>query len=43
MSTCVPQELPNLHSMLRYGNVSLVADFNPRVASVLDQMRDVFR
>ncbi|KAK4327325.1 hypothetical protein Pmani_002198 [Petrolisthes manimaculis] len=37
------QELPNLHSMLRYGNVSLVADFNPRVASVLDQMRDIFR
>ncbi|XP_043232365.1 ADP-dependent glucokinase-like [Amphibalanus amphitrite] len=37
------QELPNLQSMLLYGNVSLVSDANPRVAGVLDQMRDVMR
>lgn len=36
------QELPNLYNMLRYGNVTLVSDFNPRVAVVLDQMRHVF-
>ena len=29
------QELPNLHSMLHYGNVSLVSDSNPRTAVVL--------
>ena len=29
------QELPNLWSMLRHKNVSLVSDSNPRVASVL--------
>ena len=37
------QELPNLHSMLQHGNVSLVSDANPRVATVLDQMREVMR
>ncbi|XP_042219499.1 ADP-dependent glucokinase-like [Homarus americanus] len=37
------QELPNLYSMVKYGNVSLVSDFNPRVAVVLDQMREVFQ
>ncbi|XP_037085596.1 ADP-dependent glucokinase-like [Pollicipes pollicipes] len=37
------QELPNLHSMVLYGNVSLVSDANPRVATVLDQMRTVMR
>lgn len=37
------QELPNLHSILRDGNVSYVSDSNPRIAFVLDQMRDVFR
>ncbi|KAG0717617.1 ADP-dependent glucokinase [Chionoecetes opilio] len=37
------QELPNLYNMLRYGNITLVSDYNPRVASVLDQMRYVFR
>ncbi|KAK8379414.1 hypothetical protein O3P69_019370 [Scylla paramamosain] len=37
------QELPNLYNMLRYGNITLVSDYNPRVAVVLDQMRYVFR
>ncbi|XP_063596795.1 ADP-dependent glucokinase-like [Penaeus indicus] len=37
------QELPNLYSMMKYGNVSLVSDFNPRVAVVLDQMREIFK
>lgn len=37
------QELPNLYSMLKDGNVSLVSDSNPRIATVLDQMRGVFR
>ncbi|XP_069187349.1 ADP-dependent glucokinase [Procambarus clarkii] len=37
------QELPNLYSMMKYRNVSLVSDFNPRVAVVLDQMREVFQ
>lgn len=37
------QELPNLVSMLQYGNVSLLSDAYPRVASVLDQMRVVYR
>jgi len=36
------QELPNLHSMLLYGNVSVVSDSNPRTAVVLDQMREVY-
>ena len=29
------QELPNLHSMLLHGNVSVVSDSNPRTAVVL--------
>ena len=29
------QELPNLHSMLKHGNVSYVSDSNPRIAIVL--------
>ncbi|CAB3370150.1 Hypothetical predicted protein [Cloeon dipterum] len=37
------QELPNLVSMLQYGNVSVISDSNPRVASALDQMRQLFR
>ncbi|KAK8734071.1 hypothetical protein OTU49_006000, partial [Cherax quadricarinatus] len=37
------QELPNLYNMMKYGNVSLVSDFNPRVAVVLDQMREIFQ
>ncbi|XP_059473362.1 ADP-dependent glucokinase [Neocloeon triangulifer] len=37
------QELPNLISMMQFGNVSVVSDSNPRVASALDQMRQLFR
>lgn len=37
------QELPNLYNMLAYQNISLVAESYPRVAVILDQMRDVFR
>ncbi|KAG1649384.1 ADP-dependent glucokinase [Nymphon striatum] len=37
------QELPNLHSNLIHGNLSLISPSHPRIASVLDQMRDVFR
>lgn len=37
------QELANLVSMYQYGNVSLVTDSNPRVATVLDQMRLLLR
>lgn len=33
------QELSNIVSVYQYGNVSLVSDSNPRVATVLDQMR----
>jgi len=36
------QELPNLHSLITRGEVSVVADSNPRIATVLDQMREVF-
>nr|CAD7425953.1 unnamed protein product [Timema monikensis] len=36
------QELANLHSTLVYGNISIVSDSIPRVAIVLDQMRQVF-
>lgn len=36
------QELPNLLSILKYGNVSYVADSYPRVATVLDAMRDIY-
>lgn len=39
----VLQELANLHSLYMYGNNTLVADSTPRVATVLDQMRDLFR
>ncbi|XP_022097325.1 ADP-dependent glucokinase-like isoform X2 [Acanthaster planci] len=37
------QELPNLYSLLNYGNISVVSDPYPRVATVLDQMRSVYR
>lgn len=37
------QELVNLYHTLKYGNISVVADSNPRVASALDQMRNVFK
>ena len=36
------QELPNLHTLLTRGEVSLVADSNPRIAEVLDMMREVY-
>ncbi|XP_038074357.1 ADP-dependent glucokinase-like [Patiria miniata] len=36
------QELPNLYSLLNYGNISVVSDPYPRVATVLDQMRSVY-
>ncbi|PZC82162.1 ADP-dependent glucokinase [Helicoverpa armigera] len=36
------QELTNLYSVLEYGEVSIVADSNPRVATALDQMRKTF-
>lgn len=37
------QELPNLYQMLKYGNVSLIAESRPRIAIILDKARDVFR
>ncbi|GIY85870.1 ADP-dependent glucokinase [Caerostris extrusa] len=36
------QELPNLYHMMKYGNISLLAESRPRIAVILDQMRDVF-
>ncbi|CAH0385090.1 unnamed protein product [Bemisia tabaci] len=36
-------ELENLLSILKYGNISYVSDSNPRVATVLDQMRQVYK
>ncbi|CAG9788396.1 unnamed protein product [Diatraea saccharalis] len=36
------QELTNLCSILEHGEVSIVADSNPRVATALDQMRKIF-
>ena len=36
------QELPNLHSMLFYGNVSVVSDSNPRTAIVLGKPEHLF-
>lgn len=36
------QELTNLFSVLDHGQVSVVADSNPRVATALDQMRKTF-
>ncbi|XP_067901406.1 ADP-dependent glucokinase isoform X2 [Heterodontus francisci] len=37
------QELPNLLSMLKGSNVTVLSDPYPRVANILDQMRDVYR
>uniref|UniRef100_A0A1B6FNT9 Carbohydrate kinase PfkB domain-containing protein n=1 Tax=Cuerna arida TaxID=1464854 RepID=A0A1B6FNT9_9HEMI len=37
------QELANLVSLYQFGNVSFVSDSNPRVATVLDQMRHLLR
>lgn len=36
------QELPNLVSLLENGNVTILSDSHPRVATVLDQMRTVY-
>lgn len=36
------QELANLYNILLYGNISFVSDSIPRVATVLDQMREIF-
>ncbi|XP_038212402.1 ADP-dependent glucokinase [Zerene cesonia] len=36
------QELSNLYNVLEYGEVMVVADSNPRVATALDQMRKTF-
>lgn len=37
------QELPNLLSLLKGSNITVLSDPNPRVATVLDQMREVYR
>ncbi|XP_067648148.1 ADP-dependent glucokinase [Eurosta solidaginis] len=37
------QELENLRQTLTYGRTTLATDWNPRVASTLDQMRSVFK
>ncbi|XP_021699030.1 ADP-dependent glucokinase [Aedes aegypti] len=37
------QELDNLRQVLEFGQISLVADCNPRVAISLDQARSVFK
>ncbi|XP_016129529.1 ADP-dependent glucokinase isoform X2 [Sinocyclocheilus grahami] len=37
------QELPNLLSIFRGSNLTVLSDPNPRVATVLDQMRELYR
>ena len=37
------QELPNLLSFVKFGNVTMISDTYPRVATVLDQMRQVYQ
>lgn len=37
------QELTNLYSLYLHGEVTHVADFNPRVATVLDQTRQLYK
>uniref|UniRef100_A0A3P8S3S2 ADP-dependent glucokinase 2 n=1 Tax=Amphiprion percula TaxID=161767 RepID=A0A3P8S3S2_AMPPE len=37
------QELPNLLSLLKGSNITVLSDPNPRVATILDQMREVYR
>lgn len=37
------QELPNVVSMFKHGKVIQVSDSNPRTATVLDDMREVYR
>lgn len=36
------QELPNLLSYLQYGNITVLSDAYPRVATVLDQLRSTY-
>lgn len=36
------QELANLHNMLLYNNITYATDYNPRVATMLDQSRTVY-
>uniref|UniRef100_H3BCH4 ADP-dependent glucokinase 2 n=1 Tax=Latimeria chalumnae TaxID=7897 RepID=H3BCH4_LATCH len=36
------QELPNLLSLLKGGSITVLSDPYPRIASVLDQMRDLY-
>ncbi|XP_078504750.1 ADP-dependent glucokinase-like [Lissotriton helveticus] len=37
------QELPNLLSLMKGGNITVLSDPYPRVASILDQMRELYR
>ncbi|XP_011188211.2 ADP-dependent glucokinase [Zeugodacus cucurbitae] len=37
------QELENLRQVLTHGRTTLATDWNPRLATALDQMRDVFQ
>lgn len=37
------QELPNLYQILKYGNVSLISESRPRIAVILDGMREIFK
>lgn len=37
------QELPNLLSLLKGGNITVLSDPYPRVASILDQMRELYQ
>ena len=36
------QELPNILNYLKHGNLTMVADAYPRVASTLDEMRGLY-
>ncbi|XP_002732054.1 ADP-dependent glucokinase-like [Saccoglossus kowalevskii] len=36
------QELANLYSLLMYGNITLVSDAYPRIATVLDHLRSIY-
>ena len=37
------QELPNLLSFAKFGNITMLSESYPRVATVLDQMREVYQ
>ncbi|KAM4772796.1 ADP-dependent glucokinase-like [Rhinophrynus dorsalis] len=37
------QELPNLLSLIKGGNITVLSDPYPRVASILDQMRELYK